>query len=313
MSETAENLPAPTWSDIVHHVMPQFERISRDRGQLVRWQEECEFALQALQKNQQLAKCKPVTVQNAIVNVAAVGLTLNPADGYAYLVPHSSECQLMISFKGLVKAATDTGAISWVKAEVVKEHDQFAYKGPATAPEHSMNPFGDRGQSVGVYCIAKTHDGDFLVDVMDWAEVQKIRECAKTKAVWDKWTDEMAKKAIIKRAAKQWPKTKQSQNLHKAIEVINETEGTEFDPFAALEETANHLLELIHADDQLEVGKVWEECTAEEKKTLWTAKTKGGWFTSTDTGGQINEKDYIRAASIAYKKSIGEDSETADD
>jgi recombination protein RecT len=297
---------ALTWEQVVHQVMPQFERISRDNGQAVRWAEECGFALQAIQKNGKLAGCVPVTVQNAVVNVAAVGLTLNPADGYAYLVPEynkalkADECQLRISFKGLVKAATDTGAISWVKAEVVKANDTFEYRGPATAPDHSMNPFGDRGESVGVYCIAKTNEGDMLVDVMHWEEVLKIKACAKTQNVWDKWTDEMAKKAIIKRAAKQWPKTAGSATLHKAVEVINETEGTEFDPFAALESTAADILTLIGDDDLLGVGQVWVECERMEQETLWTAKTKGGWFTQ-------DEKDYIRAAAQAYKKATADD------
>lgn len=291
-----------TWDGIVHNVMPQFERIARNHN-LVTWQEESQFAIQAIQGNKGLSECAPHTVQNAVVNVAAVGLTLNPADGYAYLVPEynkatrSKECQLRISFKGLVKAATDTGAIQWVKAEVVKENDTFTYNGPAKMPDHSMSPFTDRGPSVGVYCIAKVSENEFLCDVMAWEEVLKIKSCAKTQNVWDNWPDEMAKKAIIKRAAKQWPKTEKSSVLHKAVEVINDAEGTEFDPFAALEATADDLLQLVESGDTMEVGKVWCECTEQEQKTLWTAKTKGGWFSA-------DEKTVIRDGIAEYKKAV---------
>jgi len=296
-----------TWPDIVYQAMPQFERIAR-HNQMVTWQEESQFAIQALQKNQTLAKCQPYTVQNAIINVAAAGLTLNPADGYAYLVPEynkqtkQNECQLRISFKGLVKAATDTGAISWVKAEVVKENDTFKYKGPCTIPEHDLNIFVDRGPSIGVYCIAKTNEGDILVDFMAWEEVLKIKSCAKTTNVWDNWPDEMAKKAMIKRASKQWPKTEKSSVLHKAVEVINETEGTEFDPFAALQETADTILQHLEAGDLLAVGEVWAETTDKERNTLWTAKTKGGFFSQA-------EKEQVRAAIAEYHKA-NEASET---
>lgn len=302
MSDTNQ---VATWEGIVHMVMPQFERISRDNGQVVKWAEECGFALQAIEKNSNLAKCSPVSVQNAITNVAAVGLTLNPADGYAYLVPEYNtqtklqECQLRISFRGLVKAATDSGGIAWVKAEIVKKNDTFTYKGPATAPVHEMNPFDERGESVGVYCIAKTSEGDMLVDVMAWDEVLKIKSCAKTQMVWDKWPDEMGKKAIIKRAAKQWPKTERSRSLHKAVEVINAAEGTEFDPFAQLEATANQMLEHIENNDMPGLGEVWVECTDQEKSILWTAKTKGGWFTQ-------DEKTMIRAAAKDYHTNSGE-------
>lgn len=287
----------------VHQAMPQFRRIA-DANQLVKWEEESQFALQCLTANQTLAGCAPETIQNAIINVAAVGLTLNPADGYAYLVPEwnkpnkRNECQLRISFKGLIKAATDTGSVLWVKAEIVKEKDTFVYNGVDQKPTHQMEPFGDRGESVGVYCVAKVSDNEYLTDVMSWEEVMKIKGCAKTKVVWDQWEEEMAKKAIIKRAAKQWPKTQKSGVLHKAIEVINDSEGGT-DPMLELEGVADEILQLIHAEDLMGVGQVWCELSEQEQCTLWTAKTKGGWFT-------IDEKNFIRKAESGYKRAISE-------
>jgi len=283
--------------------MPQFRRIA-DTHKLVRWEEESQFALQALQKNSTLAGCNAESIQNAIINVAAVGLTLNPADGYAYLVPEYSkalkgnECQLRISFKGLIKAATDTGAVKWVRAEVVKENDTFTYNGVDEKPTHQMQPFGDRGKPVGVYCVAKVSDTEFLTDVMAWDEVMKIKACAKTQAVWSQWPEEMAKKAVIKRAAKQWPKTIASGVLHKTIEVINESEGGT-DPFLELEAIADEILRLINEGDSLGVGQIWSELDEKEQSTLWTAKTKGGWFT-------MDEKSFIRAAAGEYRKANSE-------
>jgi recombination protein RecT len=142
-------------------------------------------------------------------------------------VPEKGECNLKISFKGLLKIATDSGSIKWVKAEIVKANDKFTYRGACTLPEHEMNPFGDRGATVGVYCVAKTFDGDFLVDVMSAEEIGKIRKAAKQDYVWSAWPDEMAKKAIIKRASKQWPKTDRDDRLDRAIAVVNEYEGSE--------------------------------------------------------------------------------------
>ena len=291
-----------TWDSVVQTVMPQFEKIARINNQ-VQWQVESQFALQTIQKNSGLAKCSITSIQDSIINVASVGLTLNPADGYAYLVPEYSkalkgnECQLRISFKGLIKVATDAGSIKWVKAEIVKANDNLEYKGPCTMPVHSMDPFGDRGETVGVYCIAKTNDGDVLVDLMNIEELKKIQSCAKTQMVWTQWPDEMAKKAIIKRASKQWPKTDQSSQLHKAVEVINETEGGT-DPFAELENIADEVLQLLNLPepDLSGVGQIWSELTQKECDTLWTAKTKGGWFST-------KEKELIRQAGFEYHKS----------
>lgn len=290
-------------STIVTQSMPQFCRIA-DKNKVVRWEEESQFALQSLQKNSTLAGCVAESIQNAIINVAAVGLTLNPADGYAYLVPEynkttkRNECQLRISFKGLIKAATDTGAVKWVRAEIVKENDTFTYNGVDEKPTHQMQPFGDRGAPVGVYCVAKVSDTEYLTDIMDWPEVKKIQACAKTQAVWNQWPEEMAKKAIIKRAAKQWPRTVASGVLHKTIEVINESEGGT-DPFLQMESIADEILQLIEQDDKLGVGEIWTQLDQESQKTLWTAKTKGGWFT-------MAEKEFIREAASEYHKANNE-------
>lgn len=289
---------------IVTQSMPQFRRIA-DETKLVRWEEESQFALQSLQKNSSLAKCVSASIQNAIINVAAVGLTLNPADGYAYLVPEydkqakANMCQLRISFKGLIKAATDTGAVIWVRAEIVRAADTFTYRGVDEKPEHIMEPFGDRGDPVGVYCVAKLESGEYLTDTMTWGEVQKIRSCAKFDSVWKQWTEEMAKKAIIKRAAKQWPKSQKSGALHKTIEVINESEGGT-DPMMESERTADEILQLIEAEDMMGVGQIWCELDEKEQSVLWTAKTKGGWFTQ-------QEKNFIREASSGYRKATAED------
>lgn len=224
-----------TWPQLIEQVGPKFNEIAT-QSNLVRWSEESQFAIQAIQKNDKLAQCMVNTVQNAIINVAAVGLTLNPALGYAYLVPesvkqgngqYSQECMLRVSFKGLLKIATDSGSIKWAKAEIVKENDQFTYRGPCEMPVHNMQPFGDRGKTVGVYCIAKTHDGDILVDIMGIDEINKIRSAAKTSYVWNNWPDEMTKKAMIKRASKQWPKTDRSERLDLAVAAINEYEGSD--------------------------------------------------------------------------------------
>lgn len=224
-----------TWGDYVDEVSPKFNVIAK-RENLVTWAEESQFAIQSIQANSELASCAPHTVQNAVINVAAVGLTLNPAYGYAYLVPESvkvkvgnqeswiKECKLRISFKGLTKVATDSGSIAWVRAETVCEGEEFDYLGPCAMPIHKIpNPFA-RGKMIGVYCIAKTAGGDILTDIMGIAEIERIKAKAKTKNVWNDWLEEMAKKAIIKRASKQWPK---SDRMERVVSHINEAEGSE--------------------------------------------------------------------------------------
>lgn len=295
-------------ANLVEQSFPAFVRIA-EKSNLVRWAEESQFAMQAISKNNKLMQCEKGTIRDAIINVAAVGLTLNPAFGYAYLVPEArnagtkddpnwiQECHLRVSFKGLIKVATDSGTIEWVAADVVKKNDSFKFNGKWALPVHEMDPFSeDRGASVGVYCVARMHDGQYICETAPWSEVLKAKNAAKTQSVWKDWEDEMAKKFIIKRASKQWPKTDQTQRMEETVSIINAYEGSEdSEELQKLEEVAAYLIEHIAEDDAESVLEAYDELTDEEKQRLWTAKTKGGWLTQ-------DEKKYIKEKGFeAYK------------
>lgn len=229
MNDQQVNEVAP-YRGAIEHARDSFVKIA---GNPKAYGIEATFAMQSLMKNDftmQTANKNPRSVNLAMINVASTGLTLNPAHAYAYLIPRDGAICLDISYKGLIKIATDTGSVLWVRADLVHEADEFTYYGPAAKPEHKANPFKDRGDVVGVYCIAKTRDGDILTEVMDYAELDKIRgksmSYAKKKSgPWVEWFAQMAKKAIIKRASKTWPYTDRTERLMDAIEVANESEG----------------------------------------------------------------------------------------
>lgn len=192
------------------------------------------FAMQLLTKTDyamKVANENPQSVRNAMFNVASTGLTLNPANAYAYLVPRDGAIMLDISYKGLIKIATDAGSILWARAEVVHADDKFTYNGPAAMPEHHANPFKkDRGDVIGAYCIARTVDGDILTEVMDMAEIEKVRAKSmsynkKKSGPWVEWFGEMVRKTVIKRASKTWPYSSRMEKLHEAIEIANNAEG----------------------------------------------------------------------------------------
>ena len=86
----------------------------------------------------------------------------------------------------------------------------------------------------------------------------------------------MAKKAIIKRAAKQWPKSDGSSALHATVDTLNEIEGS--DPLEEMTDIALGIIEAIENDDIYGFGELWPELDERQKSVLWTAKTKGGFF-----------------------------------
>lgn len=201
---------------------------------------EAGFAVQQLESNDYLltvATGNRQSVINAVTNVAAIGISLNPARKQAYLVPRDKKVCLDISYIGLVDLATQSGSIVWAKSELVYEEDSFSMGEPGTLPKHQFNPFAkNRGQVIGAYVVVKTPSGEYLCDAMSIDEIHSIRDRSSAWKSWIKdkrscpWvTDpgEMSKKTVIKRASKMWPK---NDRLNMAIQHLNVEldEGIEF-------------------------------------------------------------------------------------
>jgi recombination protein RecT len=202
------------------------------------FKKEANFALQSLKANNFLrstAQDNPDSLLAAITNIAAIGISLNPALREAYLVPRSKEVKLDISYMGLAKLATDSGSIKWVQAELVRKNDKFILQEMGKAPIHQFEPFGERGEIVGGYVVAKTIDDEYLVTFMTIQECHDIRNRTESwkayqakkiqSCPWSTDEGEMIKKTIVKRAYKMWPKSKR---LAEAIELLNEHEGIDF-------------------------------------------------------------------------------------
>jgi hypothetical protein len=108
----------------------------------------------------------------------------------------------------------------------------------------------------------------------------KAKSAAKLSQVWDQWPEEMAKKFIIKRHSKQWPHNEHSERLAKTVGIINQYEGSDA-LTDKLDLVAARMLEAYYREegaDASELIEIWDELTDEEKITLYTAKSKGGWF-----------------------------------
>ena len=226
------------------------ERFSEIAPPAIQYAAERGFAMQLLTNNGYLMKVamenKPSLAQ-AITNVAAIGLSLNPAEKQAYLIPRSvkdgnkwvSKVFLEPGYMGLCTLATDSGAIEWVQANVVYQADTFVDNGPGERPTHTYNAFSkDRGEIVGYYCIAKTSGGDFLTTIMTIDEVNGIMERSesvkayragkvKSGVPWITDPIEQGKKTVVRRAFKMWPRSKGDNRMAQAVHLSNENEGFE--------------------------------------------------------------------------------------
>lgn len=249
---------------IINDQRETFLRVTSEPS--IEFDREAAFAIQVLEGNTYLlgvARSNPNSLRNAITNVSAIGISLNPASKLSYLVPRDGKVCLDISYIGMMHLAQQCGAIQWGQAVLVRETDEFALRGIAQEPIHKYNPFNkERGGVVGVYVVVKTDGGDFLTHAMSIEEVFAIRDRS---AAWKAWiskkakcpwvTDEgeMIKKTCVKQSAKYWPRR---DRLDNAVHHMN-TDGGEG---LAQEKDITPITEdqMAAITDQLaEMGKEW--------------------------------------------------------
>jgi recombination protein RecT len=260
---TTDNLPA-----LVESTRAQFVAVRSDKS--IDFDREAGFAMQILQGSDYL---RSVALNNreslfaAITNVAAIGVSLNPAEKLAYLVPRKKAVCLDISYMGLLDIAQSAGAIRWGQAVIVREKDAFELQGIDKEPKHVYQPFGERGKIIGVYVVVKTPDGDYLTHPMPLSKVHDIRDRSEAwkayqkdntkKCPWNTDEEEMIKKTCVKQAAKYWPK---SPRLDAAIHHLN-TDGGE-----GITLHPNMMPEAEYLDWKAQI----EKCTTKEAaKAVW--------------------------------------------
>lgn len=197
---------------------------------------EAQFAVQHLQNNSYLCN---IAMKNqdslvaAVKNVAAIGVSLNPAEKHAYLVPRDGKCMLDISYHGLLWLAMDAGAIEWAQAKIVYSSDTYESTGLNSQPKHNYSPFAkNRGDKIGAYVTVKTTGGDFLTHEMPIDDIFKIRARSQSfkggkSSPWKSDEDQMILKTVVKQASKYWPKC---GRLNTAADYLNQqmSEGVDF-------------------------------------------------------------------------------------
>jgi len=267
----------------VHSVAPVFERVLGKKAGPV-FVAEAGFAIQLITASDYalgIATSNRQSVIDAVTNVAAIGISLNPAKKQAYLVPRDGKICLDISYMGLLDLAISSGSIRWGQCRVVHAEDTFELDGIDRQPTHKYKPFAkDRGEAVGVYCVVKTLDGDYLTHAMAIEDIYAIRdrssawkawESKKKKCPWVTDEGEMIKKTCIKQACKYWPRVEMSK-LENAIHFLNTVneEGIQQDQEkyakSGLKDVGGDALSQMTADEQIKIRSISEDVVSAMKE-----------------------------------------------
>lgn len=192
------------------------------------------FAVQAIEANPVLKNCDIQSIQNAIINVARLGSTLNPAMKLCYLIPRKGKCVLDISYVGLIKILTDGGDVKYVAATIVYEDEEFSFDPINTkhTPKYATTEEENTKRKIhGALSTAILKDDTRVYEFIPRWELEKIERVSQSAgsaySPYKDWRTEMYKKAVIKRHYKFLPKGNPD---HERMAAIQEIESQSFAP-----------------------------------------------------------------------------------
>ena len=127
----------------------------------------------------------------------------------AALVIFKGTVQYMPMIAGILKRVRNSGEVASIASQLVYRKDVFRYwvDGDGEHIQHEPLMFGERGDIVGAYGVAKTKDGAVYIEVMTKADIEKVRSVsrAKNSGPWSDWWEEMARKTVLRRLSKRLP------------------------------------------------------------------------------------------------------------
>ncbi|HEN2397752.1 TPA: recombinase RecT [Streptococcus agalactiae] len=227
-------------------------------------------------KNGNLLNKDQDSIYNALLDMVTQGLS--PAKNQCYFVPYGNAVKLTRSYFGTMKVVKQLPEVKDIYAEVIYKGDEFKIKnenGRKVFVSHDTDWMNADNEIVGAYCIIEKEDSEKILTVMTKKEIDKSWSKAKTKNVQNDFPQEMAKRTVINRAAKQFFNTSDDNDLF--VDAVNRTTENEYDNDRQVKDITsqekNSLDDLIghqseNKDAPINLKDVIEDLHSEPEKTL---------------------------------------------
>jgi recombination protein RecT len=189
--------------------------------------------LTAIQSNPDLLEADRRSLWGACVKAAQDGLLPDGREGALITFYDRRRGRLLAQWMpmvaGILKKVRNSGELASITANVVYEGEHFrVVLGDEERIEHErdLDAVGRR-DPVAVYAIATLRNGERVREVMTWSQVDDVRAISRApeKGPWSSWTEEMARKTVIRRLAKRLPMSsdkEQDEELRRVIERVDE-------------------------------------------------------------------------------------------
>lgn len=184
-----------------------------------------------LDKVRGIERCTQASIANALLNMITQGLS--PAKTQCYFIAYGNELQMQRSYFGTVAALKRLEDVEKISAEVIHEGDVFEI-GANAEMETIVKTFEPKFENqdkplVGAFAMIKKTDGTVSFTIMTKREIDQSWSQSRNKAnaVQQNFSQEMAKRTVLNRAAKMFINTSDDSDLLSGA--INQTTENEYD------------------------------------------------------------------------------------
>ncbi|HHH8153400.1 TPA: recombinase RecT [Streptococcus pyogenes] len=234
------------------------------------------YALKNSNSGNLLEKCTHESIYNALLDMVTQGLS--PAKTQCYFIPYGNSVKLNRSYFGTMKVVKQLSEVKDIYVKVIYEGDDFQAENTETGwkfVKHDSNWKNQDNPIEGAYCIIKKNDGEEVMTIMTKKEIDKSWGQSRNGSVQKNFPQEMAKRTVINRAAKQFFNTSDDNDLF--VDAVNRTTENEYDNDRQVKDVTpqetNSLDDLIghqteNKDAPNNLKDVTEDLHDEEEKTL---------------------------------------------
>ncbi|WP_323082296.1 RecT family recombinase [Limosilactobacillus reuteri] len=221
-----------------------------------------------------LEVCSHDSIVKSLLDMTLQGLS--PAKDQCYFIVYGNELQMQRSYFGTVAAVKRLDGVKKVRAEVVHEKDDFeigANEDMELVVKRFVPKFENQdNQIIGAFAMIKTDEGtDFTVMTkkeidQSWAQTRQ-----KNNKVQQNFSQEMAKRTVLNRAAKMFINTSDDSDL--LTGAINDTTSNEYDderrdvtPIEDEKQSTDELLEGFQKSQEAKAKGVKQDGNSNEEQ-----------------------------------------------
>lgn len=186
------------------------------------------YALKNSNSGNLLEKCTQESIYNSLLDMVTQGLS--PAKTQCYFIPYGNAVKLNRSYFGTMKVVKQLPEVKDIYAQIIYEGDEFEAEnldGRWKFVSHKSSWKNQDNPIEGAYCVIEKNDGEKILTIMTKKEIDKSWSKSRNKSVQNEFPQEMAKRTVINRAAKQFFNTSDDNDLF--IEAVNRTTENEFE------------------------------------------------------------------------------------